>query len=131
LNRFLSPGARARRAEQDTNRLLPFFRVAERQFFERTGEKAPPSAFRGSPEAVNQAIRDFIQAVNAEREAELAVQNAQAAINLVKTNQDLINANVTLAQVTQLLVDKDWTVNVFPPSAGRPADPVNAINGLS
>lgn len=129
LNRFLSPLAQQRRAEQDSFALLPLFRQAQQQFAELTGQRAPE--FRGPREGVNEAIRDFINTVNAEREANLAVQNAKAAADLIKTNQDLLEANRQLAIATTELAQKQWLVDVNVVNQAGGASTVNAVTSLA
>jgi hypothetical protein len=129
LNRFLSPIAQRRRAEQDSFALLPLFRQAQQQFAELTGQRAPE--FRGPREGVNEAIRDFINTVNAEREANLAVQNAKAAADLIKTNQNLLEANRQLAIATIELAQKQWLVDVNVVNQAGGASTVNAVTSLA
>jgi hypothetical protein len=129
LNRFLTPGRQRQRAEQDTAALLPLFRQAQEQFFKLTGQRAPE--FRGPREGVNEAIRDFINTVNAEREANLAVQNARAATDLIKTNRDLLEANIQLAVATAKLAEKQWLVDVNVVNQAGGASTVNAVTSLA
>lgn len=108
LNRFLNPEQRGIRAQQDFQLLLPSFRRAQADFFQLTGQRAPD--FRGSTQTVNAAIRDFISAVDRERQAGINLVDIQLAIE--STNKTLIKANSDLVTVVNRLVDKDWNVQV-------------------
>jgi hypothetical protein len=109
LNRFLSPAARARRAEEDRKLLLPQFREAQAQFTQLTGEGAPDFVGRSIAKG-NEAIREFIAAVDREFNAtQNLVQTTQA---LVQTNDKLTLAQQQLAEATAQLASKTWNVAV-------------------
>jgi hypothetical protein len=108
LNRFLSPQAQGRRAQQDFERLLPQFRQAQGQFFQLTGQRAPD--FAGPTTGVNEALRDFITAVDREFNATETLNQTTTALN--DTNNALVTANLRLAEVTAALAAKDWNVAV-------------------
>jgi hypothetical protein len=129
LNQFLSPNRRRLRAEQDTAVLLPQFRAAQKTFFELTGERA--KEFRGPREGVNEAIRNFIDIVQKEREVTLALQSAKTAQDLLKTNQDLLETNIQLALATAKLAEKQWKVDVNVVNQAGGASTVNAVTSLA
>jgi hypothetical protein len=108
LNRFLSPEAQGRRAQQDFERLLPRFREAQGRFFQLTGQRAPD--FSGPTSGVNEALRDFINAVDREFSATEALNQTTSALN--DTSNALVIANLRLAEVTAALAAKDWNVAV-------------------
>jgi hypothetical protein len=108
LNRFLSPEAQGRRAQQDFERLLPRFREAQGRFFQLTGQRAPD--FSGPTSGVNEALRDFINAVDREFSATEALNQTTSALN--DTSNLLFAANVNLAQSIDALAAKDWNVAV-------------------
>jgi hypothetical protein len=108
LNRFLSPQAQGRRAQQDFERLLPRFREAQGRFFQLTGQRAPD--FSGPTSGVNAALRDFINAVDREFSATEALNQTTSALN--DTSNALVIANLRLAEVTAALAAKDWNVAV-------------------
>lgn len=116
LNRFLSPQAQANRAQGDFRLLLPQFRDAQAQFERLTGERAPE--FTGTTAGVNAAIRDFINAVNAEDVAQQVLIQTNEALNI--TNQELVKAQNNLATATAALATKDWNVQVFVDGAPTP-----------
>jgi hypothetical protein len=108
LNRFLSPQAQGRRAQQDFERLLPRFREAQGRFFQLTGERA--REFSGPTSGVNEALRDFINTVDREFNATETLNQTTTALN--DTNNALVTANLRLAEVTAALAAKDWNVVV-------------------
>jgi hypothetical protein len=108
LNRFLSPQAQGRRAQQDFERLLPRFREAQGRFFQLTGQRA--REFSGPTSGVNEALRDFINAVDREFSATEALNQTTSALN--DTSNDLVTANLRLAEATAALAAKDWNVAV-------------------
>jgi hypothetical protein len=108
LNRFLSPELQGRRAQQDFERLLPRFRQAQARFFQLTGQRAPD--FSGPTSGVNEALRDFINAVDREFSATEALNQTTSALN--DTSNALVIANLRLAEVTAALAAKDWNVAV-------------------
>jgi hypothetical protein len=108
LNRFLSPQAQGRRAQQDFERLLPRFRDAQRRFFQLTGERA--REFSGPTSGVNEALRDFINTVDREFNATETLNQTTTALN--DTNNALVTANLRLAEATAALAAKDWNVAV-------------------
>jgi hypothetical protein len=126
LNRFLSPEAQGRRAQQDFERLLPRFRQAQGQFFQLTGQRAPD--FAGPTTGVNEALRDFIAAVDREFNATETLNQTTSALN--DTNNALVTANLRLAEVTAALAAKDWNVavNVQGGSAQAIGDVVGALS---
>jgi hypothetical protein len=126
LNRFLSPEAQGRRAQQDFERLLPQFRQAQGQFFQLTGQRAPD--FAGPTTGVNEALRDFITAVDREFNATETLNQTTSALN--DTNNALVTANLRLAEVTAALAAKDWNVavNVQGGSAQAIGDVVGALS---
>jgi hypothetical protein len=108
LNQFLSPEAQGRRAQEDFRRLLPQFREAQAQFFNITGQRAPE--FQGPTAGVNEALRNFITAVDREFNAtQNLIQTTQA---LVQTNDSLAKAQLQLADATAQLAAKTWNVAV-------------------
>ena len=108
LNQFLSPAAQGRRAQEDFSRLLPQFREAQAQFFNITGQRAPE--FQGPTAGVNEALRNFITAVDREfNAAQNLIQTTQA---LVQTNDRLAQAQLQLADATAQLAAKTWNVAV-------------------
>jgi hypothetical protein len=126
LNRFLSPEAQGRRAQQDFERLLPQFREAQGRFFQLTGQRAPD--FSGPTSGVNAALRDFINAVDREFNATETLNQTTSALN--ETNNALVTANLRLAEVTAALAAKDWNVavNVQGGSAQAIGDVVGALS---
>jgi hypothetical protein len=127
LSEFLGPETRALRAEQDTARLLPLFRQAQKRFTALTG--APAIEFSGPREEVNDAIRDFIARVKREDEARGNVVSAQQA--LIDVNENLARINTDLTAATQALADKNWVVEVQVNNQAGGASTVNAINALA
>jgi hypothetical protein len=126
LNRFLSPQAQGRRAQQDFERLLPRFREAQGRFFQLTGERA--REFSGPTSGVNEALRDFINTVDREFNATETLNQTTTALN--DTNNALVTANLRLAEVTAALAAKDWNVavNVQGGSAQAIGDVVGALS---
>jgi hypothetical protein len=126
LNRFLSPEAQGRRAQQDFERLLPRFRQAQGQFFQLTGERA--REFSGPTSGVNEALRDFINTVDREFNATETLNQTTTALN--DTNNALVTANLRLAEATAALAAKDWNVavNVQGGSAQAIGDVVGALS---
>ena len=108
LNRFLNPQQREERAQRDFQLLAPQFREAQARFQQLTGARAPE--FSGSTAGVNEAIRDFINRVQAESQA---TQNLVGTQQALATNLEAYNSTLAqLAAVTQTLADKNWAVNV-------------------
>jgi hypothetical protein len=108
LNRFLNPQQREERAQRDFQLLIPQFREAQGRFRQLTGADAPD--FTGSFAGVNESIRDFINAVQTEREAGRNLAGTQQAL---ATNLDAYNTTIAdLTAVTRTLTDKNWLVNV-------------------
>jgi hypothetical protein len=126
LNRFLSPEAQGRRAQQDFERLLPQFRQAQARFFQLTGERA--REFSGPTSGVNEALRDFINTVDREFNATETLNQTTSALN--DTNTQLTTANLRLAEATAALAAKDWNVavNVQGGSAQAIGDVVGALS---
>jgi hypothetical protein len=126
LNRFLSPEAQGRRAQQDFERLLPRFREAQGRFFQLTGQRA--REFSGPTSGVNEALRDFINTVDREFNATETLNQTTTALN--DTNNALVTANLRLAEVTAALAAKDWNVavNVQGGSAQAIGDVVGALS---
>jgi hypothetical protein len=129
LNRFLSQQARNRRAEQDFRLLLPQFRQAQQTFTALTGERAPE--FTGPTAGVNKAIRDFIEKVQAESGAQTNLEDTNRALFEVEVNKALISSNLTLANATQALAEKNWTIDIQVVNQAGGASTVNAVNGLA
>lgn len=127
LNRFLSPEARGRRAEQNFQILQPFFREAQARFTQLTGERAPE--FAGTAEGINASIRDFITAVNQEFQARRDLQGAEASLQEV--NKALVDVNSQLLGATQALAQKDWVVNIEVVNQAGGASTVNTVNSLA
>ena len=113
LNRFLSPAAQQRRAEQDFQTLLPQFRQAQEKFRGLTGAAAPE--FSGSFQAVNEEIRKFVTSVKTEFDATNGVTDIQKALS--DNTAALAQINARLAGGTEALAAKDWNVYVNAPGA--------------
>jgi tape measure domain-containing protein len=125
LNKFLNPGDQARRAQEDFQLLLPQFREAQARFRNLTGAQAPE--FSGSTADVNAAIRDFITRTNTEDVANQNVVQAQQA--LADTTSALAAINTRLADVTEKLAGKDWTVRVNGAAYALPSEQQALNNG--
>lgn len=124
LNKFLNSQQQDQRARQDFQLLLPQFREAQGRFQQLTGARAPE--FSGSTAGVNEAIRDFINRVQAESQA---TQNLVGTQQALATNLEAYNNTVAqLAAVTQTLADKNWAVNVAV-SGGQAAISGDVLNG--
>ena len=112
LNKFLSSAQVVERAGQDFKLLEPELRAAQVRFTQLTGAQAPE--FRAGPQGVsadtNESIRDFINRVQTEGQANVNLAQAQQAL---ATNLDLYNKNIeALSTVTKALSEKNWAVNV-------------------
>jgi hypothetical protein len=112
LNKFLSSAQVLARQNEDFKLLEPELRAAQVRFTELTGAQAPE--FRPGPQGVsadtNESIRDFINKVQAEGQANVNLAQAQQAL---ATNLDLYNKNIeALSTVTKVLSEKNWAVNV-------------------
>ncbi len=128
LNRFLTPGQRSAREQEDFRRLLPQFREAE----QRARQLVPGLlgvGISGPTGDVNQAIRDFIKAVDTESAAVQQVNQTRDAIR--EGNEALVTVNQQLAEATRSLADKDWVVSVNVVNQAGGSSTVNAINGLA
>ena len=123
LNRFLNPQQQQQRAQADFQTLLPQFREAQGRFRELTGQRAPE--FTGPTAGVNEAIRNFIDSVQTEREV---TRNLLGVNQAIVTNTAQLNAtNADLAAKIKELADKDWLVSVAVSGADA-AVTGNAIN---
>jgi hypothetical protein len=128
LNRFLTPQQRSAREQEDFRRLLPQFREAE----QRARQLVPGLlgvGISGPTADVNQAIRDFIKAVDTESAAVQQVNQTRDAIR--EGNEALVTVNQQLAEATKSLADKDWVVSVNVVNQAGGSSTVNAINGLA
>jgi hypothetical protein len=128
LNRFLTPQQRGAREQEDFRRLLPRFREAE----QRARGLVPGLqgvGISGPTQGVNQAIRDFIKAVDTEFAAVQQVNQTRDAVR--EGNEALATINERLADATTRLADKDWVVSVNVVNQAGGSSTVNAINGLA
>ena len=115
LNRFLDPVQRQKRAEFDFQTLLPQFREAQGRFQQLTGQLAPE--FTGPTAGVNEAIRDFINSVQAEDQVTRDLVGTQQALaTVINAQAEITNANTqatnTLSEQVLLLTQKDWNVYI-------------------
>jgi hypothetical protein len=113
LNKFLNRGQQIERARQDRTTLQPIFELAQRRFESFTGAEAPE--FTGSLEGVNASMRDFINVVNREFDANQRVSDIQKALAentaaLSSINEKLNTTNEELTTQIVALTQKDWNV---------------------
>ena len=124
VNRFLSPEVQNRRALRDFDLLLPQFRRAQSRLFELTGERG--REFSGPTAGVNEALRDFIDTVDREFDANKNLSDITRALNT--TNEGLVTVNGQLSESINNLAGKDWSVNVVVASDGSAAVSGDVLN---
>jgi len=109
LNDYLTPQDRVNQERRTFEALLPQFRQAQQQFSQLRGVNYAPE-FTGSTAAINQAIIQFIQKVNAEQVGVDTLGDTQRALSL--NTDKLATVNADLAAKVAELNRKDWNVNV-------------------
>lgn len=125
LNQYLNQSQVNQRAQQTLSSILPLFREAQRQFTQLTGAQAPD--FSGPATGVVDAVRQFIENVNREKNANQNIVGIQAA--LAQNTKDLAGINGQLRDAINTLAGKNWQVNVSVPGGSASGDVVGLVNG--